>query len=130
MGRVSVEAKERKREYMRNYQTRYREQHPNASRDWKRANPVRNRENHYKLPAGTLDLLYAIQKGECGICRCHLTLDNMHLDHIHREGVAKWVIKDLNDVRGLLCNTCNTGLGKLGDNEFGLERALVYVREG
>lgn len=31
-------------------------------------------------------------------------------------------------IRGLLCNTCNTGLGKLGDNIAGLEKALAYLR--
>ncbi len=31
-------------------------------------------------------------------------------------------------VRGILCMQCNTGLGKLGDNEAGLLRALEYLR--
>lgn len=31
-------------------------------------------------------------------------------------------------VCGVLCNRCNTGIGRLGDNEDGLVRALAYVR--
>ena len=31
-------------------------------------------------------------------------------------------------VRGLLCGSCNTGIGMLGDNENGLLRALEYLR--
>lgn len=31
-------------------------------------------------------------------------------------------------IRGLLCGTCNKGLGQLGDNEEGLLRALAYIR--
>jgi hypothetical protein len=27
-----------------------------------------------------------------------------------------------------LCSECNTGIGKLGDNILGLERALSYLR--
>ena len=30
--------------------------------------------------------------------------------------------------RGYLCTNCNTGIGKLGDNAEGLEKALAYVK--
>lgn len=39
------------------------------------------------------------------------------LDHCHLTG----------RIRGVLCNGCNTALGKLGDNVEGLRHALVYV---
>jgi hypothetical protein len=42
----------------------------------------------------------------------------LHVDHCHTTG----------KIRGFLCNRCNTGLGKLGDDEAGLLRALEYVR--
>jgi hypothetical protein len=42
----------------------------------------------------------------------------LHIDHDHRTG----------KVRGLLCVSCNTGIGKLGDDVDGLYRALRYVQ--
>jgi hypothetical protein len=30
-------------------------------------------------------------------------------------------------VRGLLCSACNTGIGLLGDNVEGLQRAMNYL---
>jgi len=42
----------------------------------------------------------------------------MHLDHDHKE----------NTFRGWLCPTCNTSLGKFGDNEEGLQKVLAYLR--
>jgi hypothetical protein len=56
----------------------------------------------------------------CAICGA-LPKDKyaLHIDHDHNTG----------RVRGLLCNSCNTGLGKLGDNAAGLRAALEYLGE-
>jgi hypothetical protein len=40
------------------------------------------------------------------------------VDHCHTEG----------NIRGLLCDHCNTGLGKLGDNIEGLMKAVEYLK--
>ena len=40
------------------------------------------------------------------------------IDHCHATG----------RIRGLLCNSCNTALGKLGDTEEAITKALVYVK--
>lgn len=42
----------------------------------------------------------------------------LHLDHDHETG----------KFRGWLCNTCNTGIGGLGDTIAGLLRAMRYLR--
>lgn len=42
----------------------------------------------------------------------------LHLDHDHISG----------EFRGWLCTTCNTGLGKLGDDINGLQRAMDYLK--
>lgn len=42
----------------------------------------------------------------------------LHLDHCHVTG----------KFRGWLCSTCNTGIGKLGDDVAGLLRAVEYLR--
>jgi hypothetical protein len=41
-----------------------------------------------------------------------------HLDHCH----------NTKKFRGWLCNTCNLGIGALGDTIEGLERALAYLK--
>jgi hypothetical protein len=41
----------------------------------------------------------------------------IHLDHCHVTGVF----------RGWLCNSCNLGLGMLGDSIAGVEKALTYL---
>lgn len=42
----------------------------------------------------------------------------LQVDHCHETG----------RIRGLLCNTCNTALGRLGDSEQRIMRLLSYVR--
>lgn len=43
----------------------------------------------------------------------------LHLDHCHVT----------NTFRGWLCGNCNSGIGKLGDDEQGLRRAIKYLRK-
>jgi len=66
------------------------------------------------------DILFELQGGACAICgngpdKKH---PHLHLDHDHDSGL----------VRGLLCFSCNAGIGLLGDNPSLLERALVYLK--
>ena len=62
------------------------------------------------------------QGGQCATCDAkpedqhHGRLD---VDHNHETG----------EVRGLLCNTCNRGIGFSGDNPDVLERQAAYLRE-
>ncbi len=42
----------------------------------------------------------------------------MKTDHDHETG----------EVRGLLCNRCNAGLGMFEDSLEGLQRAVVYLK--
>lgn len=54
-----------------------------------------------------------------GVCACCFQKPRAFvLDHIH--GTTHF--------RGYLCNSCNTGIGKLGDNVAGLERAIEYLK--
>lgn len=50
----------------------------------------------------------------CEICG---STERLVYDHCHTSG----------DFRGILCITCNTGLGKLGDNVSGIASALKYL---
>ncbi len=49
---------------------------------------------------------------------CGVVPRRLVLDHDHETG----------EFRGFLCDGCNTGLGKLGDDEAGLLRALDYLQ--
>jgi len=55
---------------------------------------------------------------ECDICKKPLT-NQLRVDHSHSTG----------EVRGLLCNHCNAGIGMLQDNEALLRAAADYLRD-
>lgn len=75
------------------------------------------RHRHYKLSCDQFDALLAESGGRCQICR-QLPEDTSHgmlcIDH------SGWLWA----VRGLLCGTCNSSLGKLNDN---WDRAREYA---
>lgn len=71
----------------------------------------------YGLTEGQYLALFDRQSGRCAICRDEL-VDVPHIDHDHATGA----------VRGLLCFTCNTALGKFRDDVAVLERAISYLR--
>lgn len=50
---------------------------------------------------------------------CHEKTDYFVLDHDHQTG----------KFRGWLCRNCNQGIGKLGDNIKGLQKAMKYLTE-
>lgn len=61
--------------------------------------------------------LFKEQDGKCAICEKEKKLA---VDHDH----------ETEKVRGLLCLDCNTSLGKLGDNEWGLLAGIWYIATG
>lgn len=59
------------------------------------------------------------QDGRCAICRTDdYGIKGPQIDHCH----------DTGQVRGLLCNRCNLGIGQLGDDPERMEAAARYVR--
>lgn len=58
--------------------------------------------------------MVSVQKGRCLICKKNTKL---HVDHCHTSG----------DIRGLLCGTCNRGLGMMQDRTDFLRRAIRYL---
>ena len=54
----------------------------------------------------------------CQLCNKNLTGIRVCIDHDHVSG----------ELRGILCSSCNTGLGHLGDSIEGLEKAIAYLR--
>jgi hypothetical protein len=73
----------------------------------------------YGITPEDYDSLLAVQGGACACCKAQRNLDGrrLYVDHCHSTG----------RVRGLLCYSCNTGIGSLGDDTKGLQRALCYL---
>ena len=67
------------------------------------------------------DAMLAKQGGKCALCDRSTPggrWPRFHVDHCHATG----------RVRGLLCRSCNTALGALGDSPEAIRRALAYVQ--
>lgn len=65
--------------------------------------------------------LFLDQEGKCAICGLHQEQmpRRIAVDHNH----------DTGEIRGLLCDTCNRGLGLLRDNIEVLENAIKYLKK-
>lgn len=129
--------RERKRQYRelnplvgREIAKRYRERHPDKAKASLRAY---YRKNQARLLDGAMKkrhglsrkevVALGVKQGGCGICGAALPKrydgKKMHVDHDHKTG----------RIRGILCVLCNQGLGKLGDDFYGVLRALAYLIE-
>jgi hypothetical protein len=74
----------------------------------------------YGLTVEDYDRMYEEQGGACAICRNPKNdgpRPSLHVDHDHATG----------EVRGLLCNLCNVGLGSFGDDIERLGQAIAYL---
>lgn len=79
----------------------------------------------YALAYTDFEKLLEIQQNRCAIC--HKLMENLYsekrrllyIDHDHITG----------QIRGLLCNSCNQGLGFFRDNITFLQRAALYLQE-
>ena len=78
--------------------------------------PAYYRLKRYGLTEERYQKMLQDQDGKCAICTEEMT--KVCVDHCH----------DSREVRGLLCDACNVGLGRFKDDEAVLERALAYIR--
>ncbi len=80
-------------------------------------------ETKYGITSKELLEMYGDQQGACAICREPFSsVDGAipwRIDHSHKT----------REIRGLLCDLCNRGLGFLGDNPDRLEAAAKYLRK-
>lgn len=75
-------------------------------------------QKKYGISLAEYDKLLAEQNGVCAICQGPpRTFRHLVVDHDHKTG----------QVRGLLCQPCNVGLGQFEDDESRLRRALEYM---
>ena len=96
--------KECRKEYQRSHQ---------IARRWKYS-------NKYNITLEDYDQMLASQDGKCAICTTNDAGGpgkRFVVDHNHNTG----------EVRGLLCNNCNRGIGYLKDSPNILSQALTYL---
>lgn len=85
---------------------------------------ARNLKKRFNMTIDEYNVIFLKQKGKCAIC----TKAESGRDI---KGNVKWLSVDHHhgngEVRGLLCNSCNTGIGKLGDSIKVLKSAIKYL---
>jgi hypothetical protein len=85
--------------------------------------PLLNRRSHLKRKFGIdhkrYEEILASQGGGCAICGSAKSRNGqmLHIDHDHVTG----------EIRGVLCDKCNRGIGLLGDSAERLEAARNYL---
>lgn len=87
-----------------------------SERVWRKKNRRRILAKKYKIPEIVLAGMEAAQQGHCLICR-EFVGDGLVVDHCHTTG----------NVRGLLCDLCNKGLGAFRDDPRRLLAAIRYL---
>lgn len=89
-------------------------------KEWQKRKPEKHKTWYHKYKYGLTSEMEAKfldkQNGVCAICG---TSPPQVVDHCHNTRA----------VRGLLCNSCNIGLGLFGDNVNNLLRAIAYLKQ-
>lgn len=94
-----------------------------------RPNPLGDRDYNLKRTHGIslelYEVMFAVRDGRCDICGEH--------EHRRRNGVVMSLCVDHDHKtgrrRGLLCNSCNRGLGLFADDPDRLRVAASYLEE-
>lgn len=73
-------------------------------------------KSRYGLDEEAYLAMVAEREGKCDICDV-VYYRRLNVDHDH----------ETNQVRGLLCNNCNRGLGHFKDDKQRLKRAIEYI---
>ena len=116
--------KEQKAAYNKEYNETHKEQKIASNKRHYERNKeyisAQHREKRYGISPEDYDTMLKEQDNKCKICLVSFTtlkLQNIHVDHCHTT----------KQVRGLLCNLCNVGLGTFKDNTETLTNAIVYL---
>ena len=114
---------EKRKEYYENK----KEENLKVNKAYRDKNHERERERAWKrhgikdIDYNTYLKLKERQNCSCAICKKHESelTQPLHVDHDHETG----------EVRGLLCQSCNTALGKFGDSLEGIMKVVDYLKE-
>ena len=79
-----------------------------------------HRMKKYKIDSNTYENMINKTNNTCCICGAKGEDErrSLHIDHCHKTG----------KIRGLLCESCNLGLGKFKDSEELLKKAIEYLK--
>ena len=102
---------ERRRELRKKNPEKYREH--GRRRYWK--DPLKNKLYKFNINKEQYNQMFTSQDGKCAICNNEMKVIN--IDHCH----------ETNIVRGLLCTSCNTGIGKLKEDINIMKSAINYL---
>lgn len=110
------------------YRIKHATRHKQYRKEWYRRNESRVRETalkKYGLTLAEYDRLLVAQDGKCAICgnaettKLHSKIRVLAVDHCHNTG----------KIRGLLCGSCNKGLGSFRDDPKLLQKARGYLEK-
>lgn len=105
--------KERYNKYQREYHQNLRDENLERARNFRRRRYVRAK---YGITLGVYNELMG--QPRCDICSAEFSqVGKPHLDHCHTSGV----------IRGVLCSSCNIGLGHFKDDPVNLQLAAKYL---
>jgi hypothetical protein len=85
-----------------------------SSKKWKDNNKNRVLAQRYKCDLEIIEKL--LELGKCQICE---SKENLHIDHCHSSG----------KVRGILCRSCNIGIGNFEENIERINSAISYLKK-
>lgn len=102
---------QKNKEAVASYKKAWLLEHPERSKEF----DLQVRLKRYGLSVEDFKRMYDQQEGGCAICGREL--DRIDIDHDHLIG----------HVRGLLCHSCNIGLGAFKDNPAILSKAIQYL---
>lgn len=94
--------------------TNYRKKN---SKDKKYLNRIYQKKHRYGLTEDQYLKMFEDQENKCSICGTSFEEKRACVDHSHESG----------DVRGLLCDKCNRGLGNFDDDIEILKNAIEYL---
>ena len=120
-GRCKICEKEIDRIWRKNNIERERER----SKKYNKSNPDKVKNNqlkrNYNITLKEYNEMFEHQEGKCFICNIHQSEFKklLSVDHNHETG----------KVRGLLCDGCNSILGRANDNITILENAIKYIKK-
>ncbi len=125
--------REKLRAYFQKYRAEHKDRYSKYRENWRSKDPegeARAYRKYYlkvkhNITPEQFQELWNAQEGKCAICGCTEDISvrwrgkrpRLAVDHDHATG----------KIRGLLCYSCNVGLGNLGDTIEDLRKALAYL---
>ena len=104
------------RECRANLSNKYRKKYPKKFKEAKRKYILKKQ---FGITIEDYNLMLKKQNGVCGICDKKPIKKRLAVDHCHNTG----------KIRGLLCDSCNRGIGQLGDTIEMLKKAVIYLNK-